>query len=470
MVARFIVACTFMYLSGCVDAPTEIPRVTRSEAPAIGRLADSAAGDSADTDCRIILRSVGPVPNGRGGLETLDDGRGTWEGLVDVASTDAELAILYRKNGADTWYSAPATRLGEANVFTRYSFRLDAFTPSRDVANHLEFIPYLVTATGRLFDHNHIADPFATYRLDATNAWSLDWEDAPARCAAFSGTEARWSFTFPDFDDHLVGPVLAGSGLRIAYDGRRLRDTQACVVGEGPAAVTSLNVHAMFDDDPNRIVTARVEDYIIAPGRMCKDTRACVQATFYEPVIALPTDISELAVWFSCTPGFDGASGSKYDSNLGENYRVSVGRAPRIDWMGAWGLYRGRPGDVLPLSDPFVYTGYSNMGFAIQAEVYSADVDPRTLIVEIESDLLECTPGTPTRQRIMAESALAGTYGNNAIFRWGIESFLMRCPPGEYRYRLLASTDGRHFVGLGAAREATPGTPDATFRKIDNRR
>jgi len=459
-------------VAACADAPaTDLdPR----PAPAIVVGADGVGHDRADTACAIVLREVARVPDGRGGFVTSSpDGRLVWDGTLDVARATADaalgVAVLFQTpETRGAWFAAPATRVGDDGPLARYTFRIDAFTPRVGTSTTslartvIRLAPFVATADGgRLFDHNRVPDPLAAYELTAANQWSLAADGA---CPAADDAVARWSFTYPDFAETLVGgPLRAGARVRIAYDGRRLRETQGCMGAHGAASGTTLYVSYMIDGDPARAGRAEVERYTISAG--------AVRQEVFEPVIDLPVDASDLAVWFSCVPGFDAAPNVRYDSDDGRNYHAAIVASPRVDWIGAWGLFRARAGDVLALPDPLAWSGFTNMGLAVQVELWSADAAPADLQVFVESDALACDPGGAlTRERLPLAATGAGPFGNNAVFRWGFEPLLGRCPAGDYRFRVVASADGGlTFTSLGATAEATADAPDPTLRALHHR-
>ena len=131
-------------------------------------------------------------------------------------------------------------------------------------------------------------------------------------------------------------------------------------------------------------------------------------------------------------------------------HRVPVIEGARaIDWAGDWVMFRGRAGDSVALPEPIAYHGFSNMALAPQLSVYVEGVtdqpvvDAALLRAWVESDAITCTPGgTPTREALPLGKTHQGVYGNDALFQWGFESNLGRCPRGEYRYRFVLSADG----------------------------
>ena len=466
-------------LVACADTPETL---APSPAPAIVQGADGRGTDRADTACAVVLRDVARIPDGMGGYASLPpDGRYVWEGHIDVdaglLASGATPSVLFAttETGGE-WYAAPAGRIAEIGRYVRFAFRIDAFTPRAGMSTTsltrsvIRLIPYVATGDTRLFDHNRLADVLATYTLDAENLWTVAADET---CPTHGDDGIpRWSFTYPDFAESLRdGPLVGGAQVRVAYDGRRLRATQGCMGAHGPVSGTTLFVHAMIDGDPARVTTAEVERYAVGPGSGCGSATSCVTQRLSEPLLDLPADSADLAVWFTCVPGFDQAPNLRYDSNDGANYHLPIAPPARaVDWMGAWGLYRARPGDVLPLTEPFAYGGFSNMGFAVQAEVWTEGVAPASLVVEVESDALTCTPGAPTRERLALAASDAGPFGHNALYRWGFESLLGRCAPGSYRFRILASADGGlTFSALGAAAESTPESVDPSWRTLENR-
>lgn len=472
-------ACFAAFTFGCADggAPNE-EEVTAEPAIALGA---DGSHDLADTACKVVLRDVTRLPNGSGGFMALPpDGRWVWEGQLDVdpaaVADGAEVHVLFATTDTrGTWYAAPAVRVGTAGAFARYVFRLDTFTPRSGTSGtglaraSVELVPYIATRDGRLFDHNRVHDALGSYRLDASNGFAVAADEV---CTASADGAPRWRFDWPGWGDRLGGgPLVGGGAVRIAYDGRRLRAEGPCMGSHGAASGTTIYMHAMIDGDPETITTAEVERYTVGPSGACGPAGTCVSQTINEPLVPLPDGASDLAVWFECVPGFGSAPGARFDSKDGANYHQPIEAPVPVDWMGGWALYRARAGDAVALPEPLVYRGFTNMGLALQAEVWAEGVAAADLIVEVESDALGCTPGTLTRERLPWVAADAGPYGHNALYRWGIESLLGRCPAGTYRFRFLASADGgRTYSALGAASEATAERSDSTFRTIENQR
>jgi len=96
-----------------------------------------------------------------------------------------------------------------------------------------------------------------------------------------------------------------------------------------------------------------------------------------------------------------------------------------------------------------MHGGLSDMALARQRSAYVCGVteqrvgDAALVRAWVESDAIDCTPGgLPTRQELPLWKTHQGAYGHDAVFQWGFESNLGRCPRGEYRYRFVLSADG----------------------------
>jgi len=468
---QLVLVLSVFAFGACADAEAG----SYEAAPHIQLGADGVGLDEADAACRIVLRSVARVPNGRGGYETdCSSGscRWVWQGEIDVAAglvgTPALLFKTQLTSGA--WLSVDAVAGGPAvDGMTRWTFRISELTPAEGESGtalsraRIWLIPYLRTTDGgRLFDHNRVADPFGTYELAADNGFAITDDANTCRAGAVWPT---WRFSFPDFGERLDGgPVIAGGSVRVAYDGRRLREVQSCYGAHGSVQATTLEAQWRFDNGVTG--AAEVERWVSNGG--------AVTATVSEPLVPVPLGARALDIWFRCTPGFDGAPNVRWDSDEGRNYRVPVVAGPRaIDWAGDWVMFRGRAGDSVALPEPIAYRGFSNMALAPQLSVYVEGVTDQPIVdtalvrAWVESDAIDCLPGgTPTRQELPLWKSHQGAYGNDAVFQWGFESNLGRCPRGQYRYRFVLTGDGgltTTVIGNAASSDA-PGADG--FRTI----
>jgi hypothetical protein len=432
---------------------------------------DGAAAykDEADGSCRVVLRSVGRTPY-QGGYATTCEAGGTpngpcvyvWDGVVDVDASRfddvARVEVLVRTGTTQgAWYAFATTEASADNGYRRFSFRIDHYTPGAGMSftslnrTEIDLIPYLVLTDGtRVFDHNRVKEPLASYALRLGNGWAVQADDS---CQPdVPPPVPEYVLSYPDFAEALNdGPVVAGGQMRVSYDARRLRETQGCLGSEGPASSTTVVADWRFDDGV--VHQATVETYVESYGYACQgQPTPCVKAQSFEPVLDVPATATRVELWFHCVPGFSqGAEANwKYDSDFGANYVLPVSQpASAIDWAGGWELYNARAGQAHELPEPLDWTGYTNMGLGIQARVYvkgvtdQASPDPAAIQAFVESDLHECTPGgAVTRQPLELAAVHAGPYGADTLVRWGIESTLSRCPAGDYRYRFVFSRDG----------------------------
>lgn len=455
--------------------------------------AADATGDVSDGSCAVVLRKVGRVQQGPGYLTTCSTGATpqgpclyVWRGTIDVADAEAagftSIELLFSTNQTNgQWYAVTATRAGAAkDGYVPYTFEIDRYTPADGMSmtslmrTQLTLIPYATTAAGgRLFDHNRIKDPFGAYELTDKNGWAVG-EDA-STCPALAPPPApampEYVLDYPSFSETLrAGPLHAGGKLKVSYDSRRLRLTQSCMGAQGPASSTTIMMG--YKTDGAAAQQRVIETYVQSASGVSQQQQ--------DSVIDLPASAKSIALWFWCVPGFSqGASTNwKYDSNFGKNYQLPVvaAQTKAVDWAGNWKLHAGRSGFVFTLPEPYTYSGFTNMGYSIQAEVYvkgltdQAQVDRQALRAYVETDLDDqCQPGkTPTRVELSLAAEHVGGYGNNVLYRWGVESPLMRCPNGSYRYRFVFSADGGLTVTpLGNATSSTDPNA-AAFRTLVN--
>lgn len=493
-----LAAVAALITAGCGPDPLINLGAKVSRAPRPLGSADGV-GDAADTSCQVVLRSVGRIKNGPGYATTCSLGLNTstsclyvWQGQIDVAAsaTPASVELLYRTGQTGgQWYAVkaqPAASPSPGAAFVSYTFQITEHTPAAGMSmtslnkTVIDLIPYTTTtAGGRLFDHNRVSDPFGSYRLDLANSWSVG-ADATVCPASPTKTAPRFVLDYPAFSEQLLdGPARAGGKLQISYDGRRLRETQVCMGAQGPVAATTLFVGYMFDNDGSQAKSAQVEQYVVSSGYACQGPQPCIKHEVQAPVLDLPAGATSIQLWFYCVPGFSGGSPGnwKYDSNMGQNYQLLLAAAanpPRaVDWAGAWRLHAARSGFTFPLPISHSYTGFTNMGWSVQAELYvkgltdKAPLQTQLVKAYVESDMHACTPGGALTQVTLSPAASgAGSYANNALYRWGFEGLINSCPKGTYRYRFLFSADGGQTVTPLGAGDSTKDAGAAGFRTI----
>ncbi len=495
-VPALVSACA---ISACAGDP-DAPQIRKAPAPSYLGSAD-ATGDSSDHSCAVVLRTISRVKNGPGYLTTCDTGAATsgsclyiWRGTIDVAADEVEdyaaVQLLFSTNQTGgQWYALEATRAGAANDgYVPFSFEIAEHTPAAGMSmtslmrTRLNVIPYLeTTAGGRVFDHNRVSDPFGNYTLTSENGWAI--EDDPAVCAPVTPAPTPiYELSYPTFTEHLRnGLVRAGGELEVRYDSRRLRETQPCMGSQGPASATTIHMGWRVNGDASTTKTRELELYV--ESSVGCQAPPCVTVSPRDARIQLPKSATSLQMWFYCVPGFSqGAQANwKYDSNFGQNYELPVMGAPQqkaVDWAGDWRLHAARSGFTFAVPEPYTYKGYTHMGYSIQAEVYvkglTDQAQPNSTMLEayVESDLNDqCQPGGAlTRVELPIAETQTGSYGNNVLYRWGVEGLLLRCPNGAYRYRFLFSADGGQTTTILGAADDINGADATKFRTIVNQK
>ena len=457
--------------------------------------AADGSGDRPDFDCAVTLRSVGRIQSGPGYATTCDlgDRSGSclyvWEGFIDV---DASLAgqvesvgVLFKtgQTGGQWYVSAAEPIEGADNGFLHYAFRIDRYTPAAGMSmtslnrTVIELIPYVRSPNGsRLFDHNRIKHPLHNYLLTLDNRWTMD--DAPAICTPVNRAGAELLFSYPAFEQSVInGPVSAGKTLKVRYDGRRLRERHSCLGSQGPVSATTVMMGWMVNGEGQRVREERVESYRESYGYACAGESPCITHEKFEPQLAIPEDARSIQMWFYCVPGFSQgqASNWRYDSNFGSNYSFEVAPLGQpVDWAGGWTLHAARSGFRFPLNEPYLYRGFTNMGYSLEAQVYVSgltdqpEVDDHLVKAFVETDLTTCTPGgEPALSELILVGTHQGDFNNNNLYRWHLEAALMHCPKGDYRFRFLFSADGgRTFRVLGNA-ESTSDAGAGNWRHIN---
>jgi hypothetical protein len=483
-------------IGGCGAERPVTTRLPLGEEPAYGDAADGTeVMDAPDFDCRVVLREVGRIPQGPGFATTCDLGTSdgscdyVWRGLVDVDALEAEsgasVEVLFRTSlSGEDWYIVTASPVeGGGKGFARFEFLIDELTPSAGMSftslnqTTIDLVPYLVRANGqRLFDHNRVSHPFGNYELRHGNGWAIGGSAACSPLPDAPG-EAHLQFGYPDVGPELVeGPATAGGTLRLTYDGRRLRNEHSCLGSQGPVSSTSL--HVGWTIDGGAAQTQMIEQYTESYGYACQGTESpCINIQTTEAVLELPPGSQQIELWFYCVPGFSAGSPDnwQHDSNMGSNYSLAIAPGEgEIDWAGGWQRYAGRSSFTFDLPEPLTWSGFTNMGWCVQARVYKQgltdqpEIDDHRVKAYVESDLTGCFPGGPTEvTEIGLVATHQGPYGSDSLYRWCYEANLMNCPAGNYRYRFLFSADGgQTFTALGNAESTYAPASATTWRTL----
>jgi hypothetical protein len=271
----------------------------------------SLSADLADRDCRVVLRDVARVPDGRGGYQTSTSGSWIWEGSVEVAGEGVP-SILYQSGSDPTWWEVEAVAAAEPG---RYHFRLEHHLPGPGMSGtslaraRVQLIPVLRLPGGeRLFDHNRHAGDFDTYELSgATGSFAIadDVTACPAADEAVLRFDAAWN-------ERAEQEVVAGGALIVDYSLVRL---DVCRGTHNGYPAWDVVAHARFSPGGQEL-RASVRGFETLNG--FPTTRAyALPARF-----AVPADATSVELWFE---NF-GLWCQAWDSDFGKNYRFSVRR------------------------------------------------------------------------------------------------------------------------------------------------
>lgn len=178
-------ACSALVLLVACDDAGRVSDTTQGQpAPAIVFGADGVGTDRADYDCKVALVSAGRVADGRGGYEVdCSSGPCRWRivgELVVGEGVEGTPHVLFQTTETGRWLAVEAAPSGVG----RFSFELIDGTPRPDFSgtalarSKVELIPYLLLEDGgRLFDHNRLPDPFASYALTVGNGFAIAADD-----------------------------------------------------------------------------------------------------------------------------------------------------------------------------------------------------------------------------------------------------------------------------------------------------
>lgn len=145
------------------------------------------SADSADTSCRVVLRTGGRV-SGTQGPVLIRNQRFVWRVAVDVAASQlsngakAKVRLIDRDGKAATDIDGSAVT-GGAKGFQRFSFEFEQFSPessSIDISGVVRLIPFLQVKGSRVFDHNRGGD----YSMGRSNRFTI--ADDASKCASAS--------------------------------------------------------------------------------------------------------------------------------------------------------------------------------------------------------------------------------------------------------------------------------------------
>lgn len=178
--------CSALVLLVACDDAGRLSDATQSQpAPAIVLGADGVGTDRADYDCKVALVSAGRVADGRGGYEVdCSSGGCRWRIVGELRvgkGAEGTPHVLFQTTESGRWMAVEAAPSGVG----RFRFEFSDGTPRPDYSGtalaraKVSLIPYLLLDDGgRLFDHNRLLDPFASYELTVGNGFAIASDDA----------------------------------------------------------------------------------------------------------------------------------------------------------------------------------------------------------------------------------------------------------------------------------------------------
>jgi Family of unknown function (DUF6209) len=331
-------------------------------APVIGNY---DGNDLSDHNCSVVLLQVSRQSNGTGGY--IDDGSSwIWFGQIDVSTDIIENGnipkVAFHSGSLNDWHESDCHKIpGASNGFQRFEFELDSYLPGPGMGGTaitqsvIELIPFISMSNGdRLFDHNRNNGEFDNYLLSVDNNWSL--ANSGDLCSKtiieqpfkYEDTLLTGSLSFgDDMSKQITGKLIEGNRIEINYALERLPNCRGTHNGY-PAWDTRVFVKFL----PGQEMTeGSVRDFVNNMGLPTNES-------FSIPVsFDIPLGTESVEIWFSNT-SLGGYSCQEWDSNLGENYKFDVMRAP--GWIGDHFLNISRESSIpcsqgVSLVDSFTY-------------------------------------------------------------------------------------------------------------------
>ncbi|HEY3447646.1 MAG TPA: DUF6209 family protein [Myxococcales bacterium] len=345
--------------------------IVGSGAPLVGV---DGSKDGSDTGCNVVLRSMKRIPNNTGGYVTQGpSGSWVWKAVIDVSDAavaeNLSVAVLYQRSQAWRSKTAAKTTVSEGG-FTRFEVDFWEDMPAEGMSGtalrntRVPVIPYLVLAQGgRLFDHNRIADPVASYVISGEAGLQIG-EDAGV-CKPASTIPVRDGATvrFTASGVETAGAIAAGSPLTVDYALERLPNCRGTHNGF-PAWDLLANVRFL---PSGQVVEGSVRAFVNNYGTPTSQAYAVPFTT------DVPAGTNRVEIWFRNYSGA-GNNCEAWDSNNGQNYGFDVLGA--VGWIGNADLAISRGGagpcDGAALGDGFTYdtwtrqrAAYRNLCFQV---------------------------------------------------------------------------------------------------------
>ncbi|MHB8417500.1 MAG: DUF6209 family protein [Myxococcales bacterium] len=450
--------------TGCfLAAAVACGPAVRREAPTSGQSSASLIGngsqqDSADSSCNVVLRDVHHGTVGATGLAT-DCSSGTcWailDGTVDVSAEAAAENLPVRvwyQGSSGSWQAADATPApGAGEGFRRYTFHLasNTFTPGVE-RQIVDLIPYLQTAAGgRVFDHNRLADPSASYEVGPNESWTVQ----PSSTCPAPQPQGHAELDFPaSFQNAQHGGLVESGKLDIVYDLNRLSQC----LGSNYNGMPTWATLAFVQFDGSAPLQYELQAYQVG-----------ARWTAWPLEIDVPADAQSVAIWFMQT-GEDCAS-PFWDSNYGRNfvYPIAAQPPPPVGWAGNWGgSFDGSCSRTDGLAEPLDLgaAALASSCLFADAEVWvpgltdQAALHPEQIQAQVTSTLDGAAPVT-------GWLSFVGQVGHNYRYRWNVDPTALQGSWSIDRFHFTFSTDGNALFQIGE-QDGPIGGPDRTLTHV----
>ncbi len=446
-----VAVCAFFLLFGCGSGGSDRVGVFQSTAPVL----EGGEGlDSADRDCRVVLRKAERLQGQTGLAVECVDGRCwfVWAAWVDIseelAGSGARPGLLYQAGSDPTWWETREAREipGEGGSgYRRFEVLFyeniapagTSMTSLMGIRIELAVFAHLDGGT-RIFDHNRLPGDFENYVLDSGNTWSV--AEAPAVCSEKPVAKGLIRF-LPGYVHKQHGPIVQGGRVRVEYALSRLAE---CSDFHDDAPGWDVEIHARFLPGGELYSESIVHFSHV-------DDNADLLASSKPVEIDVPAGAERVEFWFR---NFSESGCESWDSDYGKNYGFDVLRVAPAQpvWAGDWGngfnrecVHRNG------LDEPIIMDSYlmERACLFVDADVYVpglTDVDPLNpgfIAAQVEISLDD----GPWETRWLE---FQGRVGNNYRYRWNISrEELQRVEWNRIRYAFRFSTDGVHSFRTG---------------------
>lgn len=471
-IGLFIGVAAFLLGFGCGQNDDGVVGSFESLAP----LMEGGDGlDSADLDCRVVLRRAERLPGETGYAVECVEGRCwfVWAAWVDVseelAAAGARPGVLYQAGADPAWWetreahevegeAGPGFRRFRVLFYENIAGTGTSMTSLMGVRIELSVFAHFDDGS-RIFDHNRLTGAFENYVLDSGNNWSVG--EAPSVCSEQPVAHSVIRF-LPGFVQKQHGSLVKGGRLRVEYSLSRLSECRADINDE---LAWDVEVYAKFLPGGELYTES-----VLEPA--CFENNDCVDGEIQSRPVEfnVPSNAEHVELWFRNSLG-DGTGCEAWDSNFGDNYGFPVMQTPPAhpEWAGDWGNGFNRQCDhVDGLAEPMLIDGYimERACLFVDADVYVpglTDMEPaRPELVAAQVEI-SWDDGPWETQWLEFQERV----GNNYRFRWQpSREELRRVEWTRIRYAFRFSTDGVHWFRMGLDEGPGGGTARTFLRNF----